>query len=506
MSNSLHNLFLKATAQKKEQKGSYTEILHLISDVEKEEYSYLIGVALAAKKVGNDSFAINLLSIIYNDSAIREAMFNPFEGVNMLNQKAEVIITSVSHVNQLLEIQRTIYNNRPIPSGMKKILKGVLEKATIHELKLNLDKSRTVTLRDSIKLLHPKPQNAKRADFFVDIIRNRVKTGRINESISSVCRKYMEGQFDSSKVIKFIRQSSVSSLLTLVTEMSSRNILDDANIVSSIEEVLLDEFKIEQQNVQPFEVFMALEFLDLVPISKEVERLQVALKEAFHSSVSNVRFPTGRNLILVDTSYSMEEHIPAGFHGMNASQVSILLGAIALVKGKGEVKFFDDRVHSLKIKTDNILEVYNEILELEKQDGYSNFKNALGEILTNYNDDGTQYDNVIVLTNRDNYKVQSDSFIISYNNMKHWRNRSGGVKDFRSPEQLSNDLCETGIFKQLFILDMSGDKEDFYFTTTENNYKVLLSSWCDNLDLFVNAFNKMNDGFDSLRLIEAYIE
>lgn len=505
MSNALHNLFLEATTQKKEQKGLYTKILHLISDIDKNEYSYLIGIALAAKNVGNDSFAINLLSIIYNDPSIKEAMFNPFEGVNMLNQKTERIVTTVGNVNQLLEIQLAVYDDRPIPSGMKKVLKGILEKATTKDLKLNLDKSRSVTLRDSFKLLHPKPNNAMKADLFVDIIRNRVKTGRINESISSLCRKYEEGKLDYNKVVQFIEQSSVSTVLILITELSNKNLLNNRMIISEIEETLLDENKIKMEKVQPFEVFMALEFLDLAPATKETDTLKWALKEAFHSSVDNIHFPEGRNLILVDTAYAMEETIPAGFYGMNSSQVATLLGAIALVKGKGEVKFFDDRVHSIKVNTNSILEVYNEILDLEKQDGYSNFKNTLGEILLNYNDYGIKYDNVIVLTNRDNYITQSNNFIISNNNMKHWRNRSGGTKDFRSPEQLSGDLCEEGVIKQFFIVDMSGDKGNFAIIPNNTNNKVLLTSWCDNLHLLVKGFNKMDEGFDSKRLIEAYI-
>lgn len=505
MTNLLTRLFKEATNQPVEDRNSYLDVANIIQSMPEGDYPYLLGAALAAKKVGNDNYALNILLIVFNHEGIKKQMRNPLTKEDAFLDVAKKVITTVANVNALLRLQKAYYDDRPIPAAMKRIMKTVLENAKSSDLIANLDKSSRLTLRDSIKLLHPKPKNAQMADLFVDIIRNRVKTGRLSESISSITRKYEAQEVQSNKVVKFIEQSPFETVVTLAIELASKDLLGDKNIMKAFEEVLLDEIRVEKEKVSPFQLFFAVDFVDLHEENENVRELLWCLKEAFTLAIENLSFPAGKTLYLVDTSDAMKETVPAGFYGLRTSQVAALIGAIALVEGKGEVWAFDDSVHEIKETTNDIFEIYEQIMNVERKDGLSNFKNALGEIAMKINS-VYPYQNVIVLTNKDNYTANNQNFKISNNKSAHWRNRTKGIKDFRSTNDILNELILSKKIGQFFMVDVSGAKGQGDIIPAEVNYKVLLTCWNDHLNKIAKATKTMDDGFEARKLIEAFID
>lgn len=182
--NGLKSLFSRMVSSiDKWQKCSceeYEQIQRVVDSVPEEDKEYVLKVAELGAILGANQFSLELLTLSLHADQYRGDSFLDGDGRNKLGTYVQKVVQTTSDVNEILSLHFTHYGrNNAVPKQMRKHLKLKLETFNEQELSKGLDRTEDVTLRDSIKLLRPKPSGEKMEDFFRAIIKDDIREDSI---------------------------------------------------------------------------------------------------------------------------------------------------------------------------------------------------------------------------------------------------------------------------------------------------------------------------------------
>jgi 60 kDa SS-A/Ro ribonucleoprotein len=292
------------------------------------------------------------------------------------------------------------------------------------------------SLKDIIKMVHPKPSNAAREALYSYLIDKDVKNPELlpesvkafeafkkatkgNRSVPSVNFQMLTALDLSDKEWKEVSKSMKWHALRMnLNTLDRHGVLKDSDMVNSIAERFRDEKAIKNAKVFPYQLFTAYLNVD----SSVPTRITNALQDAMEIATRNIPRVKGRTVVAVDCSGSMDSPV-TGARGSvttktTCKQVASLIAA-CMLRNADDVDVLRFTTTSERVK----LNPRDSVITNAKTIGSINGGTAVSSPLVQLNKENAKADLVVIVSDNESWADRADGY---YNHglgtslMKEW--------------------------------------------------------------------------------------
>lgn len=475
----------------------FKELVNLIESIPDEDKEYALKIAEIGRYSGMIEYPLNTLVACYNLDAFKGANFLDQNGLSKFGYYSDVLVRRTKDVNDILATQFALYGKK-MPKQMRKNLKEKLEFFDEYKLSKGLDRGKSVSLADSIKLLHPTPKNEEMAAFYRSVIENKVVVGnnkaQLQAEIQNVKlqeKNQEKKEIDLDKLVEAMYQSNLSALLKNINILLQYNILDDEKHLNYVCNQITNKEVIKAAKILPAQFYALYKVLKEKPRKNTVVKLIDALSDAIEISIMNVDDIKGYSAFLIDVSGSMDSAV-----GRNSSiscmEMACLLGAIAFKKGNGDLFAFSDSCKRVDAnRKDSIFTIINAI-----QGSIPHCCTYLDEAfrtISNFSKKhNIKYDNVLILSDGDCYTV---------NQNKHTLDIGDWGKSLNSK---CDELMKDGVFDTIWINDLT--RNNYTVVNTDECKKNLIAGYSEKFIDMMNLYYNIRNNDDIRPLIDALLQ
>lgn len=496
----LGSLFGESTHyEKRTAEDDYEKLCKTIEQVDDEDIEYVLKIARLGREYNMIQYPLSVLTACMNDDRFKGKNFIDEEtGKNKLQSYSYYIIRRGKDILDILATQMSVYGftskgrgkkrhrETPLPMQMRKVLKGKLESFNEYQLSKSLGESKSVSMADAIKLLHPDPTKSKvRKNFYKDIIEGKVKMGDDVKQVQSEIAKVNNKNSKTTKkdVAKSLDTSTVMAIIKNLVALEKQGIFHDEKAVDSIVAKLTNKKEVQKSRLLPFRFYSAYNEVKKLPSSMGKRRILDALVEALDLSIDNMQDIAGYSAILVDLSGSMNHQV-SSMSSVTAREVACMLGAICFKKGIADVYAFADRCVTIDniSKKSTTMDIMEKILNT-RVGGCTNLDVALNTIRNS----GTKYTNLIILSDGDCYSVKGNSFTF------------GNAWCGYSSDSDVNRLISAGIVKKVYLDNLLGN--NFAIVNTDDYRKNLITGFSEKVVDVINTYSSIGTGASDIRVV-----
>jgi hypothetical protein len=486
-------------------------LIELINSIPDKDKEYVLKIAELGRLSNMIDYPLQLLAASYHVDAFKGDNFLNESGKSKFSYYTDVIVRRAKDVNRILAAHFEVYGDtRPMPAQMKKQLKAKLEQFDEYKLSKGLDNSKTKSLRDSIKLLRPKPQTPEMAAFYKAIIENKVKRGHEKVEVETALVK--QGQREDKEVsIQELRQSvydtNLQGLLRHVAKLHSHGVFDDKEVLEVAISKISNKNAVLASKLLPFRFYSAYKALSKLANTVEIVALKEAIEDAIEHSIENVDNIEGLSAFLIDRSYSMVTTPVSSQSSVNAEDVAMLLGAIAYKKGYGDLFVFSDTCVRVDIsRRSPILEMVRTMKNIEGMNHGTNLAKALHTITKYANEQNVQYDNLMILSDNDCYGYNADNNSLRFGESRNWvwQNIASKEAAYPSADKQVNQMLSNGIIRKAWINNLGGNS--FVIVNTKSNTKNLITGFSEKFLNVISVYNQLGNGHDIRKVIDMLLE
>lgn len=494
--------------EQRDPKKDFDDLLDLIESIPEGDKEYVLKIAELGRLSNMIDFPLQVLAASYQSDSFKGDNFLDETGKSKFAYYTDVIVRRAKDVNRILATHYEVYGNkRPMPSQMKKQLKAKLEQFDEYKLSKGLDNSKVKSLRDSIKLLHPKPKTPELAAFYKAIIENKVKRGNDKVEVETALVKQGQQGHDSVSIAE-LRQSvydtNLQGLLRHVAKLYLHWVFDDREVL----EVALGKIRSKEavlaSKLLPFRFYTAYNALAKLGNTVEVTLLKEAVEEAFEISIENVEAIEGLSAFLIDRSYSMVETRVSGQSSVSAEEVAMLLGAIAYKKGFGDLFVFSDHcVHVDISRRAPLLEIVRVLQNVNRMNGGTDLARALQTIDGHATAHGLSYDNLFILSDNDCYGYDQQRNELTFGEHDSWMWQKNRKEMPVSADKHINQMISKGIIRKAWINNLGGNT--FVIANTQSSTKNLITGFSEKFLNVISVYNQLGNGQDIRKVIDALL-
>ena len=507
--NSLEVLFSKVLGsffgestyyEKKTAEKDFVDLVKTINEVDYEDIEYVLKIALLGREHNMIQYPLSVLTACFNDERFKGQHFVDKNGRNKLQYYSDRIIRRGRDVVDIMATQinafgfdvvkkgKNTHRDLPLPIQLRKALKHKLETFNDYQLSKAVSESREVTLADCIKLLHPDEKKARvPKGFYSSVIEGRVKFGGETKQVQTELAKSRNKNSESTveDVKKSIDSSTVMAIVKNLVALHRAGVLNDTIAVDTICNKLTDPKQVKSSRLLPFRFYSAWKEVNKLSRSYGVKRVSDALVKALDLSVSNLETIEGYNAILIDTSGSMNSPV-SSMSSMTASEIAVVLGAICIKQGVGEVYVFADRCKRVTdiSSTSTVMDIVNQIMKYNVGGG-TYLDNAL-KTITKDSISGAKYDNLILLTDNDCYSQYGDSFKLC-----GWA--------VGSADDTINSMIKNKVIKKFYLNNLLGNK--FTVVNTDDFRKNLITGFSERIVETINIYGSLGKSASDIRVV-----
>ena len=515
--NSLEELFSRVLGsffgesthyEKRNAEDDFKKIEQLISELPDEDIEYALKVARIGREYNMIQYPLAILTACFNDDRFKgEDFLDEETGKNKLQTYNQYIVRRCKDIQDILAMQMNVYGfdtttvknkshrQRPLPSQLRKALTHKLETFNEYQLSKSLGESREVSLADCVKLLRPNPEKARVSkNFYRDVIEGNVHFGGEVKQVQSELSKSKNKNNTSTKedVRESIDTSTVMAIVKNLVALEREGLFEDINVVDSIVNKLTNKKEIHKSRLLPFRFYSAYEEVSNIPRnSMGKRRIMDALVEALDLSIDNLQNIEGYSAILIDRSGSMR-HSVSSASNVTADIVACMLGAIMFKKGIADVYVFASscrQVTNISTKS-TVMDIMHSIRTTYVGAG-TYLDIALNHLLNNQ---GTKYDNLIILSDNDCYSSNKTVF-----NLHSW-----GVSSIGCDDAL-NKLFENKVIKKLYLDNLLGNS--FSIMNTDDYRKNLITGFSERVVDIINVYSSIGSNASNVRkVIDSIVE
>lgn len=238
--------------------------------------------------------------------------------------------------DDMMEILSYHLNNKQkIPNSMKRGFSQAFSKFDRYQLAKYRGEGKGVKLVDVVNLIHPKPTE-KNADAIKALVNGDLKSFDTWETELTKAGQVAVNDEEKAELkkevwVRLIQEKKIGYFALL---RNLRNIAQQApEILTEALSMLVNEQAIRKSLVLPFRFTTAYEEIKTSTINGSLQReIMVALNKAVDISLANVPVFTGRTLVVLDVSGSMEGR---------ASQIGSLFAAVLCKSNNCDFLIFD---------------------------------------------------------------------------------------------------------------------------------------------------------------------
>lgn len=430
------------------------DLLDLITHVSEKDKEYVLKIAELGRHAQMTDFPQQVLALSYNLEKFKGENFADAQGKNLLSVYSDQIIQTAKDVNSILSTHFSYFGDRPLSSQMKKHLKIKLESLNEKQLSKGLDIGKYKSLRDSIKLLHPRPSTPEMAAFYRKVIQNKVRSSKYTEQVPTAPTIAGQLRKDSTKandlLIQAIKNANLQSLLDHIGKLASIGLFEkNYDLLDNCIAKITSKKSVLSSKLLPFRFYMAYNSLTNLPITLAVSRLKEAVEIAMDLSIENTSELSGQSAYLIDYSYPMQNNLPSNIDSISSGDFSVILGAIAFKKGYGDLFVFGENCHRINVsKRDTIISILEHIKLLPNLGAGKNLTEALDTIEGFANKRNLKYDNLILFSDSDDIHEELPSEL--FNNL--WINNLCGDSFSVAKNDIINKFIVTGFTEKIVDL------------------------------------------------------
>lgn len=296
----------------------------------------------------------------------------------------------ITRSDELIEILAIYWKDgkNPLPAKLKKGLCNAFYKFNEYNFS-RVPKDKDVKLRDVLRLVHPKPKTDEQALLWKKIITGELQT-------PDTWQVRLSGGADKKQAwTELLNEKKLGALDVL------RNIRNMVQVSVDIGLILNAVDSLKTDRILPFQFISAYRYTKQILNDSDHKKLAVFLQNKMFECVKQFQALSGRTLILVDTSGSMDEKLSAKSDLKRidaAAGIAIIAQNICEV---AEIACFNTRGIKVDPEIHGFIlsEAFNKILG-----GGTSLAPSLSMILTDAKARGVTFDRIIVFTDE-----QSDS-------------------------------------------------------------------------------------------------
>ena len=238
-------------------------------------------------------------------------------GKPYIKQTVAGVVVRADDMTEILSAYIVMYG-KPIPNALKKALATALCKFDEYALAKYKGTSKGLSIRDILRLVHPKPTSKDQEILFGKVINNELQTPYTWESELSAkgnTKDVWENLIESNKVGYMALLRNLKNILNA----QPRNIHKVFDKLKNKEEVL-------KSKQLPFRFYSAYQRLAKEPNASS--KVFDVLETAIEHSVGNIERIKGKTLIAIDVSGSMRQTVSAK-SDIQCSDIACLFASMA---------------------------------------------------------------------------------------------------------------------------------------------------------------------------------
>lgn len=356
--------------------------------------------------------------------------------INLFKQVFNRVIDNGKMLRNFVQIVRSgQVGRKSFGSAPKRMIRAWLEQRKDHLL-FEDSVGNDPSLKDIIKMVHPKPNDKGREAFYAYLIDREVKNSEALPEFVRAFESFKKAPKDSRTIpqVNFQMLTALDlspkewkelsknmkwhALRMNLNTLERHGVLKDESIVDSIAERLRDEKSVKNSKVFPYQLFTAYLNMDAnVPL-----KITNALQDAMEVSTRNIPKFKGKVVIAVDCSGSMDSPV-TGARGSVTSkttckQVASLIAACVL-RNSDNVDVLRFTTESERVK----LNPRDSVITNAQKIGSINGGTAVSSPMIQLNSENAQADVVIIVSDNESHQDRSDGY---YNHgkgttlMKEW--------------------------------------------------------------------------------------
>lgn len=358
-----------------------------------------------------------------------------------------------------------------LPRTLKTVINNLIlsDKFSEYNLIKNDKNNAAVTLRDVIRITHPKPKDRQTSEFFRKIVKR--------ESFADIADETWEGIISSKGSTQEAWSEAVAVMPIFATVRNLRNLFDNSVPFHLIEKHVLsklgDEELVRKSRMLPFRFYQAYKEVK----ERNFETSAALEKAILFATKHNVPKLEGLTAIFVDVSGSMGNTLNSN-SSMSYKEIGALFGTI-LYKSMGENRTllcsYDDNIYPIKAyENDSIFHIMNQVMG-----GHNGGTDAWKciQVLLNNN---LRVDNIVFLSDEQSYNSSFTSSDTVEKKLSKYRN------------QINPNVI-------LYDIDLSG-----YGTLqfSPGNYRnVFMGGWSERVFDLMNIMENVNKKGDIRQLV-----
>jgi hypothetical protein len=469
----------------------FDRIKELIDQVSDEDAEYILKIAAIGRETGMISYPLAVLTACYNSDKFKGSKFLDENGKSKFAGYTDLCVRRGRDITDILAMQMHCYgfdsNNgkrtTSIPMQERKNLNRNLEEFDEYKISKALGESRSVSMADAVKLLHPANKN----EFFKQVIEGKVKFANGKKQVQSEMTKVNNKNSESTvqDLKESIKESSLLAIIKNLVGLYRKNAIDD-----EVTEIIVDKLSnselVRKSKVMPYEIYNAYAMFK----RKDANSIKIsdALIKALDASVDNVDAIEGYSAIFVDLSSSMDSCI-SSLSSTTCMKMAALLAAIAVKKSCAKVYAFANRCKEVDVSsTSTVVDIMKKILSTDV--GGCTY---LMEALKSVRDSGEKFDNAIVLSDGDAYEYDARRGLVLGNRWGESGSNCDGVV---------NKLIKDKTIKRFFINNLSA--RDFTVVNTDDYRKNLVTGFTERyIDEINFSIMLQRESADVRKLIDA---
>lgn len=308
------------------------------------------------------------------------------------------IIMRVDDLMEILSCQLSMFG-KPIPNGLKRALGKQLNNFDEYALGKYKGNKKSLTLKDFIRLTHPKPATRDKSFLFKKAVEGKLEvpyTWEVEISKKGNYADVWEELIDNGALGYMATLRNLNNFFR--TEISLEHL-------DKVIDKLTNPVEVAKSKQLPFRYLSAYITLHEEGYNKNMNKVFEALEKASKLSISNLRRYGGRTLIGIDVSGSMHTPI-SNRSNIHCNKVATLLGSFANnLSEKADIVCFDTGVVK-NVKFDKTNPLKNAV-EMCYNGGGTNVAVPLQYAINK----GIHYDRIIIISDNEH---NSDYRVMEY--------------------------------------------------------------------------------------------
>lgn len=276
----------------------------LILLAEKEDMQFVSRLAVYARK------EMHLRSVAHVLTAVVAR-----HGREHIRATVRGVVERADDVTEILAAYLGMYG-KPVPNGLKKALAEAIGRFDEYSLAKYKGEKNFLTMRDAVRIVHPKPDSEERSDLYRRIIAGELATPQTWET-------QISARGNTAEVWDELIEGGKLGYMAMLRNL--RNIVKSGcSQLERVCKIIADPEQVRKSKQLPFRFYAAHRML---PEKAPLEVLY-ALADAMEASVANVERIPGRSLIAVDVSGSMSWQSISANSSMRPCDVALVLAAM----------------------------------------------------------------------------------------------------------------------------------------------------------------------------------